>query len=61
VSERLTRLPWVDADTIKTDAPKRQVRLKLKDPAQFNLDEVKQSLGSRYNSGVKLLAGPTTQ
>jgi len=61
VSERLTRLPWVDADTIKTDAKKRQVRFTLKDAARFNLDEVKQILGQRYNDGVKLLVGPTTQ
>ena len=61
MTERLTRLPWVDADTIKTDAVKLQVRFKLKDAAKFNLDEVKQTLHPRYHDGVKLLAGPTTQ
>lgn len=60
MSERLSRLPWVDADTIKTDGKKRQVQFKLKGGAQFNLDEVKQALGPRYDDGVKLLAGPTT-
>ncbi len=61
MSERLSRLPWVDADTIKTDAPKRQVRIKLKDATKFSLDEIKQTLGARYNDGVKVLTGPTTQ
>lgn len=61
MSERLTRLPWVDADTIKTDANKRQVRFTLKDAAKFDLEDVKRTLGSRYNDGVKLLTGPTTQ
>jgi uncharacterized protein YcfL len=61
VSERLTRLPWVDADTIKTDPPKRQVRFTLKPGAQFSLEDVKKTLGARYNDGVKLLVGPTTQ
>jgi hypothetical protein len=59
VSAALTALPWVESDTIKADGKKRQVKFTVKDRAKFNMDEIKQALGSRYNYGVKLLAGPT--
>ena len=61
MSEALISLPWVDSDTIKTDAKKRQAKFKVKDAAKFNMDEVKQALGPRYADGAKVLAGPTTQ
>jgi hypothetical protein len=59
VSEALVSLPWVDSDTIKTDAKRRQARFKVKDREKLNMDEVKRALGPRYSYGVKLLAGPT--
>jgi hypothetical protein len=61
VSEALISLPWVDSESIKTDAKKRQAKFKVKDRAQFNMDEVIRALGERYSDGVKLLAGPTEQ
>jgi hypothetical protein len=59
VSAALTTLPWVEPDTIKADGKKRQVKFTVKDRAKFNLDEVKQALGSRYSDGVKVLSGLT--
>jgi hypothetical protein len=59
VSAALTTLPWVESDSIKTDAKKRQAMFTVKDRAKFNLDELKQALGDRYSDGVKVLAGPT--
>jgi hypothetical protein len=61
VSEALIGLPWVDSETIKTDAKKRQARFKVKDRAKLSVDELKQALGSRYGYGVKVLVGPTAQ
>ena len=57
----LTTLPWVESDTIKTDGNLRQAKFTVKDPAKFNMDEVKRALGKRYADGVKVLAGATTQ
>ena len=59
MSEKLITLPWVESDTIKTDLKLRQAKFIVKDPAKFNMDEVKQALGPRYGDGVKLLTGPT--
>jgi len=59
VSNALTTLPWVESDSIKIDARKRQAKFTVTDRAKFNMDELKEALGSRYSSGVKLLAGPT--
>ena len=61
MSEALISLPWVDSESIKTDAKKRQARFKVKDRAKFDMDEVRQALGPRYADGVKLLAGPTSE
>jgi hypothetical protein len=59
VSEALITLPWVESESIKTDAKKRQALFTVKSPAKFNLDELKQALGSRYADGVKVLSGPS--
>ena len=59
MSAALTTLPWVEPDTIAIDSKKRQVKFTVKDRAKFNMDEVKQALGSRYSDGVKILTGPT--
>ena len=61
MSEKLISLPWVDPDSIKTDLKLKQAKFTVKDPAKFNMDEVKRALGSRYGDGVQLLSGPTTQ
>jgi hypothetical protein len=59
VSAALTTLPWVEPDSIKTDAKARQAQFTVKDRTKFNLDEVKKALGSRYSDGVKVLTEPT--
>lgn len=59
MSEALTTLPWVESDSIKTDAKKRQAKFTVKDSTKFNLDELKTALGDRYSDGVTVLAGPT--
>jgi hypothetical protein len=59
VSAALTGLPWVDSDTIKLDAKKRQAKFTVKDRAKFSVDELERALGPRYSSEMKLLAGPT--
>ena len=61
MSSKLISLPWVDSESVKADGKKRQVLFTVKDRAKFNMDEVKQALGSRYNDGVVVLAGPTSQ
>jgi hypothetical protein len=61
VRNALTTLPWVESDSIKTDARKRQVKFTVKDREKFNMDEVKQALGDRYDYKVAVLAGPTSQ
>lgn len=61
MSAALTTLPWVESDTIKPDGKKRQVKFTVKDGAKFDLTEVKRALGPRYDGGVKVLAGPTTE
>ena len=57
--DALTTLPWVESDTIKTDGKTRQAKFTVKDRAQFNMDEVKRALGSRYGDDAKLMTGPT--
>ena len=57
--DALTTLPWVESDSIVTDGKLRQAKFTVKDKAAFNLEEVKKALGGRYDSGVKVLAGPT--
>jgi hypothetical protein len=42
-----------------TDGKLRQAKFTVKDKAAFNLEEVKKALGGRYDSGVKVLTGPT--
>ena len=59
MSTALATLPWVESATIQTDAKKRQVKFVVKDRAKFNMDEISDALGPRYNYGVKLLTGPT--
>jgi hypothetical protein len=59
VSSSLTTVPWIDSDTIKADGKLRQVKFTVKDRAKFNLEEVKQAIGSRYASGLVVLTGPT--
>ena len=57
----LTTLPWVESDTITTNAKTRQVKFTVKAKASYNFDQVKSALGSRYADGLKQLTGPTDQ
>ncbi|MCS6864032.1 MAG: hypothetical protein RMJ56_08375 [Gemmataceae bacterium] len=59
MSSSLATLPWVEKGSIKTDAQRRHVKFTVTDRSQFNMDELRQKLGSRYSSGVQLIAGPT--
>ena len=59
MTAKLATLPWVERDSIQTDAQKRQAKFKVTDRAKFSMDEVTRVLGARYHDGVKLLTGPT--
>jgi hypothetical protein len=59
VREALTTLPWVESDTIVTNGKTRQVKFTVKDRTKFDLEEVKQALGSRYADGARVMTGPT--
>ena len=59
MSAALAGLPWVDPDTIKIDAKKRQAKFTVKDRAKFSLDELKRALGPRYSYNMKVLTEPT--
>lgn len=61
MSEKLARLPWVDSDSIKTDAARRQARFAVKDRSKFSMDEIKKALGPRYGYDLKLLTQPAGQ
>jgi len=61
VRAALTTLPWVEAGSIQADRRKRQVRFTVTSREAFDLDKVKNALGSQYAPGVKVLVGPTTQ
>jgi hypothetical protein len=59
VREALTTLPWVEPDSITTDARTRQVRFTVKNKSAFNSNELKRALGDRYGYGLTTLVGPT--
>jgi hypothetical protein len=63
VREAIATLPWVETDSIKTDAGKMQVMFTVKDAAQFSEQAVIEALNkkaSKYGAGAKKLTGPTT-
>ena len=57
--DALTTLPWVEPDSIVTEAKTRQVKFTLKDRKAFDEEAVRTTLGTRYARRLKLLAGPT--
>ena len=60
--DALATLPWVETDTVKIDAKKRQAKFTVKDRASFNNDELLKALADKgYHSGAKVLTGPTEQ
>jgi hypothetical protein len=59
VSAALATLPWVEADSIKPNREKRQVKFTVKDKKQFDLEAVKKVLSEKGYDNAKLLTGPT--
>jgi hypothetical protein len=62
VRSAIATLPWVETDSIKTDAKKLQVKFTVKDPKQFDDQAVKDALlkkDAKYSSGAAKLTGPT--
>lgn len=58
--DAIATLPWVEPDSINADRGKRQVKFAVKDKAKFDFEAVKKALGDQgYDSGAKLLTGPT--
>lgn len=55
----LASLPWVEPDSVKVDADKRQARFTVKDRGQFNLQAVADVLKDKGYDEVTLLVGPT--
>jgi maltoporin len=62
VTTALATLPWVEADSIRTDQDRLQVKFTVKDRAKYNFEDVKRVLAKAgYDDGAKALAGPTDQ
>jgi hypothetical protein len=62
VRDAIATLPWVESDSIKTDAGKMQVKFTVKDAAQFSEQAVVDALNkkaTKYGTGAKKLTGPT--
>jgi hypothetical protein len=62
VRSAIATLPWVEKDTIKTDADKMQVKFTVKDAKLFDHDAVIAALkdkGSKYSDGATKLSGPS--
>jgi hypothetical protein len=59
VRDALLTLPWVESDSIETSKELRQVRFKVKDKAQFDLEAAKKAISAKGYDNVKLLSGPT--
>jgi hypothetical protein len=62
VKAAVATLPWVESDTIKTDADKLQVKFTVKDPKQYDHDAVIAALklkGAKYSDGATKLSGPS--
>lgn len=60
--DALASLPWVEPDSIQPDRDRRQVKFTVKDKAKFDFDAVKSALADKgYDSGAKVLTGPTEQ
>jgi hypothetical protein len=62
VREAIATLPWVEKDTIKTDATKKQVLFAMKNKKDFDdkavLDALK-AKGAKYAADAAKLTGPT--
>lgn len=61
--EAIATLPWVETDSIKTDASKMQVVFTVKDAALFSEQAVVEALkkkSNKYGDGAKKLTGPTS-
>ena len=56
MSDALTGLPWVDPDSVEINSQK-QVRLTLKNPAQFDEKKLVDALSTRFQN-VKVLEKP---
>jgi hypothetical protein len=62
VRDALATLPWVEPDSIQPDRDKRQVKFTVKDKAKFDFEAVQKALAAKgYDSGAKVLTGPTEQ
>ena len=56
----LATLPWVETESIVADRGTTQVRFTVKDRAQFDFEAIKAALKEKgYDSGAKVLTGPT--
>jgi hypothetical protein len=62
VQSAIATLPWVETDSIKTDAKKKQVKFTVKDAKLFDDAAVIAALkekGSKYSDGATKLSGPS--
>ncbi len=58
--DALATLPWVETDSIQPNRDKRQVKFTVADKAKFDFEAVKKVLADAgYDSGAKVLTGPT--
>jgi hypothetical protein len=55
VSDALATLPWVEQGSIKADRGSRTATFGINDKSQFNLEELRDALGSRYGNGIEVL------
>ena len=60
--DAIATLPWVETDSIQTDAAKKQVKFTVTDAKQFDDKVVIEALkakGAKYGNGATKLSGPT--
>jgi hypothetical protein len=61
VSAALATLPWVEQGSIKADRFSRSVKFGINDKQLFDLEEIRNTLPSKYRDGLELVSGPETK
>ena len=59
MKKALATLPWVEQDSVKADVKTKEARFTLKDPGQFNEQELLEAIKTTANfPDAKVLAQP---
>jgi hypothetical protein len=58
VRDALATLPWVEQKTIQADRASKTVKFGVNDKKAFNLNEIEETLSSKYRKGLRIIEGP---